>query len=246
MLSLKLIKRVNGFSLDVQWAAGNELTAIFGYSGAGKSMTFQMIAGISEPDEGFIMLGEKVYYDSSRKVNLPPQLRSCGYVLQDLSLFPHMTVKGNILYGAKGMGRTEREKTAKELIGTFRLGGLEDNFPCDISGGQKQRVALARALMRRPAVLLLDEPFSALDNPIRIEMRKLLKDVRKEFRIPVILITHDIIEAYEIADRMIVYSDGRVQQTGSPEEVVSGPANDEVSKLVNRPGSRLMQFPGLI
>lgn len=234
-LTIKLNKMVDGFTLDVQWEMGNELVVIFGYSGAGKSMTLQMIAGLMKPDEGSIVSGEKLLFDSAMKIDLPPQKRSVGYVFQDLALFPHMTVKGNIQYGANGIGRVEREKRGKEMLKVFRLEGLQDRYPSEISGGQKQRVALARSLMRMPDVILLDEPFSALDNPIRIEMRRLLKEIRHEFSTPIVLVTHDIFEAYTMADRIIVYSGGKVVQTGRPHEVFNNPACTDVERLVNMP-----------
>lgn len=229
--SVKLIKRVNGFNLDGEWEMDNELVVLFGYSGAGKSMTLQLIAGLM--DEGYIISGGKVFFDSKGKVDLPPQKRPFGYLFQNLALFPHMTVKGNIKYGANGMEKAEREKRVGEMIEIFRLQGLEERLPSEISGGQKQRVAFARTLMRKPDVLLLDEPFSALDNPIRLKMRRLLKNIRHKFNIPVVLVTHDIFEAYTMADRLIVYSEGRVLQTSSPSEVLSRPATHDVEVLVN-------------
>jgi len=236
-LSVKLLKKVNGFTLDVEWEIGNNLAVLFGFSGAGKSMTLQLIAGLMKPDDGVIKLNKNVLFDSSLKINLPPQERPFGYVFQDLALFPHMTVKANILYGAKGLDRVERQARVKGMIEIFRIEGLENRLPSEISGGQKQRVALARALMRKPEALLLDEPFSALDNPIRLEMRSLLNDIRREFNIPVILVTHDIIEAYTMADRIIVYAGGRVKQVGSPNEVFGAPAGPDVEMLVNTAGT---------
>ncbi|MFA5355021.1 MAG: ATP-binding cassette domain-containing protein [Thermodesulfovibrionales bacterium] len=232
-LSVKIRKEMRGFSLDAQWVMGNELLVLFGYSGAGKSITLQMIAGLMAPDEGCISSGVRVFYDSSRRISIPTHRRPFGYVFQDLALFPHMTVEENIRYGANGMEKAERETRIGEMLKTFHLQGLGRRLPSEISGGQKQRVALARALMRRPEVLLLDEPFSALDNPLRREMRQLLTDIRQEFAIPIVLVTHDILEAHTLADRMIVYSHGRVVQTGSPAEVVSNPADDDVARLVS-------------
>jgi molybdate transport system ATP-binding protein len=232
MLSVKLIKKVQGFSLDVQWEIGNELAVLFGYSGAGKSMTLQSIAGTATPDEGYVRVGGRVYYDSGRKVKEPPQRRPFGYVFQDLALFPHMTVEENVSYGGHGLGRAECKKRCREMIGLFRLRGLEEKLPDQLSGGQKQRVALARALMRRPEALLLDEPFSALDHPIRLEMGRLLREIREEFQIPVVLVTHDIFEAYTLSDRMIVYAEGRVIQAGTFHELYLHPSNEEVVSLV--------------
>ncbi|MDA8239781.1 MAG: ATP-binding cassette domain-containing protein [Nitrospiraceae bacterium] len=235
-LSVSLKKKVNGFSLDVEWEIGDELAVLFGYSGAGKSMTLQAISGLMEPDEGTIRIDGTVYFDSAAKINVPAQLRSCGYVFQDLALFPHMTVRDNIRYGASGLKKSEREEALIKMMSAFRLNGLENRLPSEISGGQKQRVTLARALIRRPGLLLLDEPFSALDNPVRAEMRKILSDIRREFTIPVILVTHDMSEAYSLADRMIIYAGGKVVQAGVPSEILHSPVSPDVEALINPPG----------
>ncbi len=234
-LSLKLHKQVNGFKLDVEWAMENELAVLFGFSGAGKSMTLQLIAGLLQPDEGWIYSGNRTLFDSRSGVNLAPQDRSIGYVFQNLALFPHMTVKGNILYGAGDLKKEQREERIKEMIAAFHLVALESRYPSEISGGQQQRVALARALIRRPDLLLLDEPFSALDNPLRMEMQKFLKEVRREFNIPLLLVTHDLPEAFSLADKIIVYSQGRIAQIGPPKDIGLNPVDAEVKSLFFNP-----------
>ena len=233
-LSVKLLKKVKGFTLDVEWKIGNELAILFGYSGSGKSLTLQCIAGLMQPDEGFIRSNGDLFFDNALEINVPPQKRSFGYVFQDRVLFPHMTVKGNIAYGLKGLRSSEINDKVDEMMNLFHLRGLEDKVPSEISGGQKQRVALARALIRRPKALLLDEPFSALDSTIRLEMRRLLKDIRNDFDIPVVLVTHDVIEAYTMADRIIIYSEGRAIKTGSPSEIFHLPVGLEEEPLRNR------------
>jgi molybdate transport system ATP-binding protein len=232
-LSVKVKKKLNGFALDSEWEIGDELTVLFGRSGAGKTLTLQMIAGLLSPDQGFIHLNEKTFFDSSAGRNLPPQERSCGYVFQDLALFPHMTIQENILYGAHGLSRVEREQRADTMIEKFRITGLGKKYPSEISGGQKQRVALARALIRKPDALLLDEPFSALDNPLRAEMQYFLKEIHREFPIPTVFVTHDVFEAYSMADKIIVYAHGSVAQTGTPKDVFNNPASMEVEQLVS-------------
>jgi len=224
-LSVRLLKRVKGFSLDVTWEMGNELAVLFGPSGAGKSMTLQCIAGLLTPDAGWVRANGDLFFDPSQNINVPAERRSFGYVFQDRVLFPHMTVKGNIAYGLGGVPRSETERKVKEMIALFHLKGLEEMFPSEISGGQKQRVALARALIRRPDALLLDEPFSALDNTIRVEMRRLLQEVRSEFNIPVVLVTHDVFEAYTMADTVILYSNGKVLRTGPPAQIFPFPTS---------------------
>jgi len=228
-----LKKKVNGFSLDVAWEIGDELAVLFGYSGSGKSMTLQMITGLMRPDEGIVRSYSKIYFDSAASIDLPPQVRTFGYVFQDLALFPHMTVIRNILFGASDVPKHEKLSRAQEMIEAFKLTGLENRYPSEISGGQKQRVAFARALIRHPEVLLLDEPFSALDQPLRMEMRHFLKEVRQRFSIPIILVTHDFDEAAFLAEKIIVYSQGKIAQIGSLAQVVEQPASSTVQKLVN-------------
>ncbi|HAM50698.1 MAG TPA: ABC transporter ATP-binding protein [Nitrospiraceae bacterium] len=232
-LSVRLKKKVNGFSLNVAWEIGDELAVLFGYSGSGKSMTMKMITGLMSPDEGIVRSDSKTYFDSAAGIDTPPQARTFGYVFQDLALFPHMTVMKNILFGAPAVPKHEKLSRAQEMIEAFKLIGLENRYPSEISGGQKQRVAFARALIRHPEVLLLDEPFSSLDNPLRIEMRRFLQEVKKRFSIPVVLVTHDFDEAAFLAQKIIVYSHGNVAQVGSLEQVIDQPASHEVQMLVN-------------
>ncbi len=231
-LKVDIKKRVNGFSLDACWEINNELAVLFGYSGAGKSLTLQMIAGLMKPDSGIIESNGNRYFDHARKIDIPAWNRCFGYVFQDLALFPHMSVAQNILFGANGVAKEEKMIRLGDMLEKFRLSGLEKKLPSEISGGQKQRVAFARALIRRPDVLLLDEPFSALDNPLRIEMRAFLLQVRKDFDIPVVLVTHDVFEAYTMPDTLIVYADGGVVQKGAPAEVFDNPASEKVGELV--------------
>ena len=220
-LSVDIHKTLDGFTLDVTWEIGDELAVLSGHSGAGKSLTLRMIAGLMRPDGGSIRARGSVLFDSERGVDLPPRKRSFGYVFQHLALFPHMTVLQNILYGGHGIEQGEREEQARAMIDWFRLCGLERKFPGEISGGQQQRVAFARALIRRPDALLLDEPFSALDFALRLEMRGLLRVVQREFGIPVVLVTHDMTEAAELADRIIIYEGGRVVRSGAFEQLLA-------------------------
>jgi len=233
-LSVRVTRTFGPFSLDAAWAIGNELAVLFGYSGAGKSLTLQMIAGLERPAAGSIILNERPLFDSATRIDLAPQQRSFGYVFQDLALFPHMTVEKNILYGGHGIDTEQRRERCADLIARFRLSGLTRRFPRELSGGQRQRVALARALIRQPGALLLDEPFSALDAPLRAEMGELLREVQRDLQIPVVLVTHDRGEAVALGDRMIVYAGGRVRQIGTPGEVLAFPASDEVADLVRQ------------
>ena len=218
-LAVALRTRLPGFELDVAWEIGAELAVLFGPSGAGKSLTLRMIAGLARPDTGRVVTGQRVLLDTDRAVCLPPQQRSIGYVFQDLALFPHMTVLENVLYGGHGLEREERAADAERLIRRFGLAGLQKRRPGEISGGQKQRVAFARALLRRPSVLLLDEPFSALDAPLRRDMGELLREVQRELKLPTVLVTHDAAETTALADTAILYAAGRVILQGTPREV---------------------------
>jgi molybdate transport system ATP-binding protein len=232
-LSVHLKKKVKGFDLDVAWEIGNELTVLFGYCGSGKSMTLQMIAGLLRPDDGFVRIGGRTMFDESLDINVPSQHRHLGYVFQDLALFPHMSALDNVLYGSTNTGKAEKRERAQEMIRAFHLERVQERYPAELSGGEEQRVAFARALMRNPYALLLDEPFSALDNPLRIEMRHFLKEVKKRVDIPIVLVTHDITEAFTVADILIIYSNGRVAQMGTPKNICDNPANSTVETLVN-------------
>lgn len=229
-LSVSLTKRLGPFLLDVAWEMENELAVLFGYSGSGKSLTLRAIAGLMNPDRGMVTLQGRTLYGPG--INRAPQDRSVGYVFQDLALFPHMTVEENILYGGHGIERDERRERAAMMIRQFRLDRLTGKRPAELSGGQKQRVAFARALLRRPGALLLDEPFSALDAPLRMEMGDLLRCLQRDLNIPVVLVTHDRGEALALADRLIVYAEGRVQQEGMPADVFARPASDRVAALL--------------
>ena len=232
-LSVNVTKSLSGFTLSIEWSIGKELAVLFGYSGAGKSLTLQLIAGLMKPDSGSIISNSKPLFDSEQGIDVPPQQRNLGYVFQDLALFPHMKVRENIAYGLRGVNKSDASEKVAQMISIFHLEGHESKYPTEVSGGQRQRVALARALIGEPSVLLLDEPFSALDNPLRVEMRNLLLDIRSKFNIPVVLVTHDMAEARTIADNLIVYVDGRIAQVGKATEVFENPVNADVAALVS-------------
>lgn len=160
-LQVKITKKLANFTLDVDFSVEQEIFALLGASGCGKSMTLKCIAGIEQPDEGVIVLNGRTLFDSARKINLPPQKRQIGYMFQDYALFPNMTVLQNVM---AGMGRRPSREQAQEYLRQFHIEELEQQYPTRLSGGQKQRVAMARMLAARPEVILLDEPFSALDS----------------------------------------------------------------------------------
>ncbi len=209
--------------MDVSWFVGNELAVLFGYSGSGKSLSLRLIAGLAKPDSGRVVLNGEVVFDSETGQWVPPQERNLGFVFQDLALFPHMNVLKNITYGLQDLGREERHDRAEEFMTRFHLEGLSKRLPREISGGQRQRVALARALARRPKALLLDEPFSALDLPLKIELWELIAQVRESLEIPIVVVTHDPVDARTLADRLIVYQSGRVLEKRRSESSTARP-----------------------
>jgi molybdate transport system ATP-binding protein len=218
-------------NLDVSWSVGNELAVLFGYSGSGKSLTLRMIAGLVKPDSGRVVLDGEVLSDSDTRQWVYPQERRLGFVSQDLALFPHLSVLKNITYGLSHLAKGERKERAEEYVTRFHLEGLTSRVPRDISGGQKQRVALARAHARRPEALLLDEPFSALDMPLRLELWELITEIRESLGIPIVVVTHDPVDARNLSDRLIVYQSGRVLRTDTPAEVLRRPDAPELKTL---------------
>ena len=219
-MRVKLKKRLKGyrgdFILDVDLTAeeGNFIT-IFGRSGAGKTTLIRMIAGLLNPDDGFIEVNGKVWYDSNRGINLPPQKRNVGVVFQEYALFPNMTVEENILYG---MERKD-EGLLEKLLMLTELTELKNRKPQSLSGGQKQRVALARAVARKPDILLLDEPLSALDIDMRRKLQEELLQIHHAFSLTTFLISHDFSEIFRLSDRVFVIDNGKVIKEGKPDQI---------------------------
>lgn len=231
-LNLRITKAFDGFSLDVELSMGNGLGVFLGFSGAGKSLTLDAIAGLMEPDKGYIRCGNEIFLDTAGGFSLPARERQIGYVFQRGALFPHMTVRRNIAYALQGGPAGERRERVEDIMDALHIRALAARYPEQISGGQAQRVAIARALVRGPRLLLLDEPFSALDRPIRLQMHKLLIDVRNRFNVPAVMVTHDIEEARAIADRIFIYSKGRIIQSGQAEQVIMNPHSPEAKSLL--------------
>jgi molybdate transport system ATP-binding protein len=207
-------------------------TVLFGPSGCGKTTILRCLAGLECPEEGSIRFGSTVWFDSSGGVFLSPQRRDIGFLFQDYALFPHLSVEQNIAYGLIGLSRTEQRRRVADLLDLLHLTGVEGLYPHQVSGGQQQRIALARALVRRPRLLLLDEPLSALDNPTREQIRPELHRLLATFGIPVFIVTHDRIEAMTLADHLIVIDHGEVRQQGSVPDVFSRPADLAVAHIV--------------
>ncbi|MFO7635473.1 MAG: ABC transporter ATP-binding protein [Caldilinea sp.] len=235
MLSIRLYKRLPTFDLTLEFSAPPGVTALFGPSGAGKSMTLACIAGLAQPDAGCIALDGLTFYDSEARINLPPQRRRIGYVMQDYLLFPHLSVGKNVAFGLQGLSRQETLSHVAAMLDRVGLAGYEARRTQDLSGGQQQRVALARALVTQPRALLLDEPFSALDGPTRALLRRDLLDLQRSLTLPVIFVTHDLGEAHLLADQLAVIVEGKLMQCGAPAEIAAHPVNRTVARLT---GSR--------
>jgi molybdate transport system ATP-binding protein len=221
-----------GFSLDVDFRAAAGVTVLFGSSGAGKTLTLDSIAGFVRPDEGRILLDDQILFDAAAGVHLPPRKRHCGYVFQNYALFPHMTLRANLEFAAERAPRLGRHRKVNEMLERFHLTDVAGRRPYQLSGGQKQRCSIARALIGEPRVLLLDEPGRGLDAPLRAEFYSLLREVRQDFGTPVLLVTHDTEECFQLADEMVVMRDGRAVQSGTPRKIFDQPANVDVAQLL--------------
>jgi molybdate transport system ATP-binding protein len=231
VLSVDVRRRLGAFELRARFESGGETIVLFGPSGSGKSLTLQAIAGLLRPESGRIVLGDHVLFDAEQGVDLPPEARGVGYLPQGYALFPHLTVRQNVAYGLSHLPKAEAHQRVEETIELLRLRGLEERLPRQTSGGQQQRTALARALVVRPRVLLLDEPFAALDAEIRRTLRAELVELQRRVGIAVVLVTHDPAEAYAVGDRVAVYDAGRVLQVGRTAEVWERPAVRAVAEL---------------
>ncbi|HET8536045.1 MAG TPA: sulfate ABC transporter ATP-binding protein [Solirubrobacteraceae bacterium] len=228
---------LHGVSLDIP--AGS-LTALLGPSGSGKSTLLRVIAGLEVPDSGSVVI------EGRDATALPPQQRGIGFVFQHYAAFKHMTVRENVAFGlrVRKRPRPEIDARVKELLGIVGLGGYADRYPSQLSGGQRQRMALARALAVEPSVLLLDEPFGALDAKVRAELRAWLRRLHDEVHVTTVLVTHDQEEAMDVADRIAVMNDGDIEQVGAPRELYERPANGFVMGFlgpVTRLGAELVR-----
>jgi molybdate transport system ATP-binding protein len=225
------------FTLEVDFSTSGGVTVLFGPSGAGKTLTLDIIAGFVRPDEGRVMLDDEILFDAATRVHLEPQARHCGYVFQNYALFPHMTLRENLTFAANCAARSrkprmERHRKVNEMIERFHLEDSAGRKPSEVSGGQKQRCSIARALIGEPKVLLLDEPARGLDAPLRAELYAALRQVRAEFSTPVVLVTHDLEECLELGEEMLILRDGKLVQSGAPVRVLDQPANVEVARLM--------------
>ena len=232
LVEVNVQRRLRNFLLDIRFSTAANRIVLFGPSGSGKSLTLRSIAGIFRPEASRILIGDQVIEDSKTGVRLAPNKRRVGYVPQGYGLFPHMNVGENILYGLTGVVPTERERRLGEMLDLVGLTGLVARRPRQLSGGQQQRVALARALIIDPLVLLLDEPFAAIDAPLRAGLRADLTRLQSASGTAMITVTHDLIDAFTLGDWIVVIDEGQVLQQGGRDEVYTRPATKKVAELV--------------
>jgi molybdate transport system ATP-binding protein len=237
MLTVRLEKKfkTNGrtsFSVDVSFSLEGGIAVLFGPSGSGKTTILRLIAGVLSPDSGKVELGGRVYFDSAAGVDLPIQERRIGFVFQDYLLFPHLTAYENVGFGIREARAKARRERVAELLDLCGIGAAAERYPRQLSGGEQQRVALARALGSEPAVLLLDEPFAALDAPTRLRLLEEIVNVQRQSKVPFVYVTHSAADAVRAGDCVLILDGGRMIQQGVPAEVFNAPRDLAVSRAV--------------
>ncbi len=222
MLEIKVRKKLGNFTVDVAFSTGKAgVTALFGRSGAGKTSVINMVAGLFPPDEGLISVGGRKLFDSAHSVNIPPGKRRCGYVFQDGRLFPHLTVKANLVYGMKLVPRAERYVRYDQVVDLLGIGHLLARRPAKLSGGEKQRVAIGRALLTSPSILLMDEPLASLDSARKAEVLPFIARLPRELSVPILYVTHAMDEILNLAETVVFLESGAVVAEGSLEDLMS-------------------------
>ncbi|MCI5502908.1 MAG: ATP-binding cassette domain-containing protein [Anaerobutyricum sp.] len=235
-LSVHIRKKLKDFYLDVHFESESGCLGLLGSSGCGKSMTLKCIAGIETPDEGTIILNDRVLFDSAQKINLPPQKRKVGYLFQNYALFPNMTVRENVEEGLSGSGETfaskkEKDEFIQKLLDQFHVGELADSYPTKMSGGQQQRTALARIVASSPDILLLDEPFSALDSYLREQLLQEMKGFLQSYQKDVVMVSHNRDEVYQMCEQMAVMGEGTIEISGETRALFANPVTAGAARL---------------
>ena len=247
-LEVQIEKKLPEFTLDVAFTAGDEPLSVLGPSGSGKSMLLRCIAGLERANRGRVALGGRTLFDSSKGIRVPARERRVGMLFQHFALFPHKTVGENIAFGLAELSANEQQRRVAAVLERTHITGLEGRYPRQISGGEQQRAALARALAIDPEAILLDEPLSALDTHLRSQMEAQLQETFAAYRGPALLVTHNIEEAYRLAEKMLVLSRGRVAAFGARDEIFRRPPSLEVARLTgckNFSGARTVS-PGIV
>lgn len=221
MLKVDVEKSLKAFHLSTRFECESSgVIALFGRSGSGKTSVVNMLAGLLTPERGKVVINDHVLFDSTRKINVPPQARRLGYVFQEDRLFPHLTVRKNLLYGWKRAPKSERRIQLEQVVEMLGIEGLLERHPGKLSGGEKQRVALGRALLANPSLLLMDEPLAALDQARKEDVLPFIERLRDEFEIPIVYVSHSMEEIMRLADTMVLISDGRVEAVGTVDDVM--------------------------
>jgi len=216
--ALKMLQTSDGrlpLDLSFELEKGRLLT-IYGRSGAGKTTILRILAGLTDPEEGFIEVESETWLDTRTSVNLPARRRSVGFVFQDFALFPHLTVRENLVFALQ---KGEDQRLVEDLIELMELGQLQKSRPAQLSGGQQQRVALARAIVRKPGLLLLDEPLSALDDEMRFKLQDCILKAHRHYHLTTILVSHHLPEIFRLSDEVLCLENGKVQRQGKPSEI---------------------------
>ena len=229
-IKARIKKHLRDFDLDVDFSVNNEVLALLGWSGCGKSMTLKCIAGIETPDDGYIEMDGVVLYDSNKRINLPPQKRKVGYLFQNYALFPNMTVKENVFF-VTCWEKEKAEENFVNLVNSLNLKGLENAYPSQLSGGQQQRVAFARVLASDSKILLLDEPFSALDTSLKWQMESELGKLLQYYDHTALLVSHDKGEVYRISDKVAVMNNGKILEMADKRNLFLKPKTFETALL---------------
>ena len=230
-LFVDIQKNYGDFSLDINLEVHNKPLGLLGVSGSGKSMTLRCIAGLEVPDRGLISINNQIWFDARHKINIPSSQRRVGFVFQNYALFPHLTVRQNITFGVQNLPLIEQIERVDFQIQQMQLQGWEDYYPVQLSGGQQQRVALARALVMNPEILLLDEPFSALDTQLRSKMEKNLMEALAIYDGMTVMVSHNLEELYRICHDLLVISDGQVLASGHKQKIFHSPTTYEIARL---------------
>ena len=230
-LLIDITKKFPGFKLQIDLSCGQEIIGVLGASGSGKSMLLNSVAGLVKPDKGRIVLDDAPFFDSEKKINIPPRERKAGYLFQNYAMFPHLSISENIAFGLEKLSKEDQKKRVDELLERFHLADMGKRYPSQLSGGQQQRVALARAMAVEPRILLLDEPFSALDEHLKTHMMKEMLESLKKFQGTTLFVTHNMEEAYRLCDRIIVINNGSVETLGTKNDVFQNPKSLVTAKI---------------
>jgi molybdate transport system ATP-binding protein len=231
MIDIDISKKFKNFNMDYIFKLESNRVVVFGASGCGKTSLLKLITGFIKPDAGHIRINGKDIFDKRKNINVPVYLRNFGYLPQECTLFPNMNVRDNILYGVKASGLKIDIVKFNDVLERLQIGNKLNDMPGKLSGGQKQRVALARVLMLKPELLLLDEPFAALDTPIKNCLRDLVVDIAEEENIPVLFITHDIDDSYAIGKEIIIMNDGSITEYGKTHSIIDHPKYTKTARL---------------